>query len=356
MSRQTGTRNSNRSPSGNKNSNTIKIGDNSNTNDDVPPPVRLSQVTAVVPIVYGSIAFFLGKKASEEHTHRWTLYVRGPNDEDLSIAIKKVVFHLHPSFPQPVRELTQPPFEVTEKGWGEFEATIRIVWQDNSQERATVLTHFIKLYPSVQATKENSNVSNGSDNPKSNKPEPVLHEFYDEIVFTNPTESFYEQLQRWPNLSKIISNQKSIMEYLPQYSDEEDFKKLLEAQRFLEEQLINVKDRIQKADAESEKLDEQIVTLSNKARNPTSTIGNTNQRGVAGIGVSNTLARKKISPHLQSAVTMNSALTNKKQPMHSNLMTNNSSKKIQQMMNANNSGVSMPSKKASSSKKQKTSS
>ena len=35
------------------------------------------------PIVYGSIAFPLGKK-SDFATHKWTFFVRGPNNEDLS--------------------------------------------------------------------------------------------------------------------------------------------------------------------------------------------------------------------------------------------------------------------------------
>lgn len=99
---------------------------------------RLSQTTACLPIVYGSIAFYLGKKADEFQTHEWTLFVRGPNHEDISAAISKVVFQLHASFAQPVRELTQPPFEVTERGWGEFEAEIRIVWKD-STEKPTVV-------------------------------------------------------------------------------------------------------------------------------------------------------------------------------------------------------------------------
>jgi YEATS domain-containing protein 4 len=74
--------------------------------------------TFCLPIVYGSIAFYLGKQAANECTHRWTLYVRGPNgDEDLSCVIRKVIFQLHPSFPQPIREVTSPPFELTEKGW-----------------------------------------------------------------------------------------------------------------------------------------------------------------------------------------------------------------------------------------------
>ena len=100
---------------------------------------RLPNTTVCVPIAYGSIAFYLGSNADEYATHEWTLYVRGPNNEDLSAAIAKVVFSLHPSFPQPVRELTAPPFEVTEKGWGEFEASIRIVWRD-PEEKATVVS------------------------------------------------------------------------------------------------------------------------------------------------------------------------------------------------------------------------
>lgn len=100
---------------------------------------RLPNTTVCVPIAYGSIAFYLGSNADEYATHEWTLYVRGPNDEDLSAAVAKVVFSLHPSFPQPVRELTAPPFEVTEKGWGEFEASIRIVWRD-PEEKATVVS------------------------------------------------------------------------------------------------------------------------------------------------------------------------------------------------------------------------
>jgi len=99
---------------------------------------RLENVTFCLPIVHGSVAFHLGKKADEFQTHQWTLYLRGPNNEDLSLVISKVVFHLHPSFAQPVREISSPPFEVTEKGWGEFEAQIRIVWKDTNEKSTMV--------------------------------------------------------------------------------------------------------------------------------------------------------------------------------------------------------------------------
>lgn len=54
-----------------------------------------------VPIAYGSIAFWLGNKtstASAPHTHKWMVYVRPIDNEDLGQVISKVVFQLHPSF------------------------------------------------------------------------------------------------------------------------------------------------------------------------------------------------------------------------------------------------------------------
>jgi YEATS family len=109
---------------------------------------RLEHTTVCLPIVHGSIAFYLGKKADEFQSHQWTLYLRGPRNEDLSPCIQKVVFHLHASFAQPVREYTQPPFEVTEKGWGEFEAQIRIHWKDPT-ESMTMVRAFFALHSFV---------------------------------------------------------------------------------------------------------------------------------------------------------------------------------------------------------------
>jgi YEATS domain-containing protein 4 len=101
----------------------------------------MNDVSIHCPIAYGSIAFWLGKKAEETQTHRWTLFVRGPNGkaliptssapllasrfcysgEDISYFVSKVVFFLHESFAQPVRTVTEPPFELSENGWGEFD-------------------------------------------------------------------------------------------------------------------------------------------------------------------------------------------------------------------------------------------
>lgn len=62
-----------------------------------------------VPIAYGNITWWLGKKGgSGEHTHKWTVYVRSPEGVDLSYAISKVVFRLHPTVPNPVRGKLTP--------------------------------------------------------------------------------------------------------------------------------------------------------------------------------------------------------------------------------------------------------
>ncbi|KAL3780379.1 hypothetical protein HJC23_002674 [Cyclotella cryptica] len=102
---------------------------------------RLENTTTCLPLAYGSIAFNLGPQADEYHTHKWTLYLRSPDKSfDLSVAISKVVFQLHPSFAQATREVTEPPFEVTESGWGEFEASLRIIWREVAEERSTVVS------------------------------------------------------------------------------------------------------------------------------------------------------------------------------------------------------------------------
>jgi len=45
----------------------------------------------------------------------------------------QVEFRLHPTFPNPIREVLVHPFEIEEHGWGEFEVVIvvRILWQQS---------------------------------------------------------------------------------------------------------------------------------------------------------------------------------------------------------------------------------
>lgn len=59
---------------------------------------RVRGTTVVIPIVHGSIAMYLGKKSEETRTHRWTVYIRGLENRDISYFIKHVEFNLHESF------------------------------------------------------------------------------------------------------------------------------------------------------------------------------------------------------------------------------------------------------------------
>lgn len=63
---------------------------------------RQKSVVVSKPILYGSVATYLGRKAEETKTHRWSIYLRGVDNEDLSYMISKVVISL------PTCELCQP--------------------------------------------------------------------------------------------------------------------------------------------------------------------------------------------------------------------------------------------------------
>ena len=107
---------------------------------------RKKDTELVVPVCYGTCAYWLGKKADEYHSHKWTVYLRGPENEDLSHVISKVVFNLHPSFKEAARTLEKPPYEVTETGWGEFEIGITVHFSDDSGEKSVDLSAPLKLY------------------------------------------------------------------------------------------------------------------------------------------------------------------------------------------------------------------
>ncbi|CAL0329276.1 unnamed protein product [Lupinus luteus] len=146
---------------------------------------KLKDVEISIPIVYGNIAFWLGKKASEYHSHKWTVYVRGSTNEELGQFIKRAVFQLHSSFNNPTRVVNSPPFELSESGWGEFEIAITIYFHSDICDKPLNLYHHLKLYPED----ENSSMSTKK---------PVVVECYDEIVFPDPSEAFLARAQSHP--------------------------------------------------------------------------------------------------------------------------------------------------------------
>lgn len=86
------------------------------------------------PIVIGNVATYFGKKReSDGHTHNWKIYLKPYPNEDYSGFIKKVQFKLHDSYDNPNRVITEPPYEVAETGWGEFEIPIKIYFMDPTE-------------------------------------------------------------------------------------------------------------------------------------------------------------------------------------------------------------------------------
>ncbi|XP_042513732.1 transcription initiation factor TFIID subunit 14b-like [Macadamia integrifolia] len=162
-----------------------KAGRVSEDNEKNSSSKRLKDVEISVPIVCGTISFWLGKKASEYNSHKWTVYVRGASNEDLGVVIKRAVFTLHPSFYNPTRIVESPHFELSESGWGEFEIAINLSFHSDVCDKQLDLFHHLKLYPEDES------------GPQSIK-KPVVVETYDEIVFSEPSESFFGRVQNHP--------------------------------------------------------------------------------------------------------------------------------------------------------------
>ena len=138
----------------------------------------------VLPISYGSCAYWLGKKADEYHSHEWTVFVRGQNNRDLRDAIESVTFQVHPSVAEPKRVLTEPPYEVTETGWGEFEIGIEIRFHPEVGEDKEKLTANLKLFPDADEIAKSG--------PQTTK-KPLVVEHREELIFHKPRKTFWEK-------------------------------------------------------------------------------------------------------------------------------------------------------------------
>jgi len=128
--------------------------------------------------------------------------------DDLSYMIKRVQFKLHDTYQSPTRNIDKPPFQVTETGWGEFEIVIKIYFVSESGEKPVTLYHHLKLHPWLPLTKPppadaaDELAALAAQQAKdliAQKPPPVVHSWqYEELVFPEPTETFYDALVAHP--------------------------------------------------------------------------------------------------------------------------------------------------------------
>merc|ERR1712216_500844 len=130
------------------------------------------------PIVFGNKSRAYRIRKAKKFIHQWTVFFRCPGDHDLSPLIQKVVFHLHNSFPHPIREVYGPEFALTGFGWGEFAIKIEIVFHKDASVKNFSLIHDLKLFTSKGEIKKKK----------------IFVEMTNEIVFIQPNILFYKHI------------------------------------------------------------------------------------------------------------------------------------------------------------------
>uniref|UniRef100_A0A8C2KB35 YEATS domain-containing protein 2 n=1 Tax=Cyprinus carpio TaxID=7962 RepID=A0A8C2KB35_CYPCA len=97
-------------------------------------------------IVVGNVSKYIAPDKREENdqsTHKWMVYVRGSRKEpSIDHFVKKVWFFLHPSYkPNDLVEVSEPPFHLTRRGWGEFPVRVQIHFKDQRNKRIDIIHH-----------------------------------------------------------------------------------------------------------------------------------------------------------------------------------------------------------------------
>lgn len=203
---------------------------------------RMKGVTIVKPVVYGNVAWYLGEKKDEDgHTHQWTVYLRSYDNEDMSVYVKRVQFKLHESYAEPNRVLTAPPYTLTETGWGEFEIAIKIFFHD-SNERPVTIYHFLKLFD----REEDGNVKV--------VPGPVNSEFYDELVFMDPTVKMHKMLTQPKSSHTAVASHNQNYEL----KKVQDLKKILDAKQKVKQEIEDLKKKLASTKDDVQKMRKKV--------------------------------------------------------------------------------------------------
>lgn len=141
----------------------------------------------------------------------------------------------------------EPPYEVSETGWGEFEIQIKIHFQDPA-EKPIQLSHLLKLFP--------------SDDPaayaeqKNNK---VVSDHYDEVIFSEPNEHFYEVLHA--NMHTSVPLKRVAWHNYGKVLEQDEIKKIDEANSEVLRQIELYRQRIQRADKDVSILKTEVSAL-----------------------------------------------------------------------------------------------
>ncbi|KAG9297879.1 hypothetical protein G9A89_015470, partial [Geosiphon pyriformis] len=101
-------------------------------------------------IVIGNVSRWISAEKRhlklQKYTHKWMIYVVGPpHSLNVTSFIRKVRFYLHPSYrPHDIVDVTEPPFQLTRYGWGEFPVRAQLFFLDK-KNKPVDLIHLMKL-------------------------------------------------------------------------------------------------------------------------------------------------------------------------------------------------------------------
>ncbi|KAM7221421.1 YEATS family domain containing protein [Rhypophila decipiens] len=161
------------------------------------PPAgkRVKGVQIYRPFVYGTTARPFDEKTNpkppgipDDHTHSWTVFVKGIDDVDITYWLRRVQFKLHESIPNHVRMVDGEkgkPFMIHETGWGEFEITMKLYYVPESNEKPQTLYHHLRLHPYGRNEEEKEAMKKSPE---------VKSWVYEEQIFNEPYDAFYDIL------------------------------------------------------------------------------------------------------------------------------------------------------------------
>ncbi len=138
-----------------------------------------------------------------------------------------------------------------EYGWGEFEAIIRIYFHDAGEK-------FVEFFHPLRLFADNSGVSK----------EPVVSEFYDEIVFQDPSEKLLATLKTTPHGVGDGFRGSHLAAHFKDFSTAEsvDLKKIEEARRRTREETIKRQERYEELEIERAALVREITPAAAATR------------------------------------------------------------------------------------------
>nr|XP_023012758.1 YEATS domain-containing protein 2 [Leptinotarsa decemlineata] len=129
-------------------------------------------------IIIGNISKWMQLEENKT-TYKWMMYVRGERETpDISHIVEKVIFYLHHTYkPHDVVQVTESPFHLSRRGWGEFPLRVQIFFKCPLNKPISIV-HNLKLDKSRTGRQTLGNETivevHLYDNHESPKPETII--------------------------------------------------------------------------------------------------------------------------------------------------------------------------------------